>query len=96
MTIEGKTCLRKATDQVSCELNGEVAILNLRSTLYFGLNRVGATVWDALEEPKTASQLCQSVMDKFEVDETRCFADVIELLGKLEEAGLIEAVPVTP
>jgi hypothetical protein len=96
MPIDLATCVTKSRDQVSCELNGEVAILNLKSTLYFGLDRVGATVWDALSEPKTAADLCQVVIDSFDVTEDQCQKDVLELLTTLNKAGLIEIVSPSP
>lgn len=90
MTIDTTTPVRKSDHQVSCDLNGEVAILNLKSSLYFGLNDVGAVIWDSLDEVTTAGDLCKIIMDRFQVDAARCEADVLELLSRLNEAGLIE------
>jgi Coenzyme PQQ synthesis protein D (PqqD) len=96
MPIDLATCVTKSRDQVSCELNGEVAILNLKSTLYFGLNRVGATVWDAMNEPMTAADLCRVVLDRFDVTEVQCQTDVLELLTRLNNAGLIDILSPSP
>lgn len=92
MPIELTTRVVKSNDQVSCDLNGEVAVLNLKSTLYFGLDEVGAAAWNALTEPKVASDVCKAVYDQFDVDERRCQQDVLVFLNKLEQAGLISAV----
>ena len=92
MPIELATRVTKSPDQISCDLDGEVAILNLKSTLYFGLDKVGATVWDALSEPKTAADLCRAVLDRFDVADDRCREDVLELLTNLNKAGLIEII----
>jgi hypothetical protein len=40
MRIQLATMVQQSTEQVSCDLNGEIAILNLKSTLYFGLDEV--------------------------------------------------------
>lgn len=90
MTLSPATLIKKADHQVSCELDGEVAILNLKTCLYFGLNRVGAVVWSALEEPKTAAEICAVIHRQFEVDEACCREDVLDLLKNLEKVGLIE------
>jgi hypothetical protein len=45
MQIELATTVKQSTEQVSCNLNGEIAILNLKSTLYFRLDEVGACIW---------------------------------------------------
>jgi Coenzyme PQQ synthesis protein D (PqqD) len=90
--IDRSTMIKRAAHQVSCSLNDEVAILNLRSTLYFGLDEVGACVWQALEEPRRVDALCQAVAKNFAVSATACEADVLAFLATLQEAGLIEAV----
>lgn len=90
--IDGSTLIRRAAHQVSCNLNDEVAILNLRSTLYFGLDDVGACVWDALAEPSRLEALCRAVAARFAVSEAACEPDVLAFLAALHEAGLIETV----
>jgi hypothetical protein len=96
MPIDLATLVTKSDDQISCELDGEVAILNLKSTLYFGLDSVGATVWDALSEPKTAADLCRAVLDRFDIADDQCREDVLELLTSLKKAGLIEIASPKP
>ena len=88
--IDRSTMIKRVLHQVSCNLNDEVAILNLQSTLYFGLDEVGACVWQALEEPNRVDALCKAVASHFEVSETACEADVLTFLAALQEAGLIE------
>jgi Coenzyme PQQ synthesis protein D (PqqD) len=91
--IELSTLVKQAEHQVSCNLNDEVVILNLESTMYFGLDEVGACIWQALSEPRVVSELCKAVLDQFDVVEARCNNDVIEFLTKLDEAGLIKSEP---
>jgi hypothetical protein len=93
MAIELSTVVKQSKHQVSCNLNDEVAILNLKSTLYFGLDEVGAYIWQALSEPRAVSELCKAVLGRFDVDEARCHTDVLEFLTKLDQVGLIEFVP---
>lgn len=90
--IDRSTMVKRAAHQVSCGLNDEVAILNLQSTLYFGLDEVGACVWQALEEPRRVGALCKAVADRFAVSDTACEGDVLAFLAALQAAGLIETV----
>jgi len=90
--IDRSTMIKRADHQVSCSLNDEMAILNLQSTLYFGLDEVGACVWQTLEEPSRVDALCKAVADQFAVSETACEADVLTFLAALQEANLIETV----
>jgi len=39
-------------DQISCDLAGEAAILELKSGTYFGLDEIGATVWNVIVQPR--------------------------------------------
>lgn len=93
MSIELSTVVKQTEHQVSCGLNGEVVILNLKSTLYFGLDKLGAYIWQELSEPRAVGDVCKAVLDRYDVDEARCHADVIEFLAKLRQAGLIDFAP---
>jgi hypothetical protein len=84
------TIVKQSKDQVSCCLNDEVAILNLKSTMYFGLDELGAYIWQVLNEPRPVSEICSMVVDRYEVDTTRCTVDVLNFMAKLEKVGLIE------
>jgi hypothetical protein len=92
MPMELSSLVRKSGDQVSCSLNDDVAILNLDSALYFGLEGVGAEIWQALSEPRRVSELCGFVAEGFEVEKAQCQTDVLAFLSELEEAGLVEIV----
>jgi hypothetical protein len=86
------TLIRRSPHQASCKLNDEVAILNLDTALYFGVDRVGAQIWAALEVPKTVAALCDDVVGRFEVGPAECRGDVEKFLTRLYENGLIELV----
>jgi hypothetical protein len=77
-------------DQVSCDLGGEAAILNLRSGVYYGLDPVGARIWGMLQEPRRVEELRETLVREFEVEPTRCEADLLALLERLLAAGLIQ------
>lgn len=77
--------------QVSCGLDQEAVILNLSNSTYYGLNAVGAAVWELLvRKPRRVADLQQAVLEAFEVDAGRCEQDILALLEQLQSAGLIE------
>jgi Coenzyme PQQ synthesis protein D (PqqD) len=84
------TTVVAVNDQVSCTLEDEAVVLHLGKGMYYGLNPVGATVWNALQQPKTIAELVTIVTGEFDVEEARCEGDLLTLLGELEDAGLIE------
>ena len=82
--------LVRAREQLSCELDGEIAILNLGSKLYFGLTDVAATIWQELETPKSCEAIVAGVMAKYDVEAGQCREDVRTFLGLLSERGLLD------
>jgi hypothetical protein len=81
-----------ASEQVSCLLGDESAILNLKNTVYYGLNPVGARVWSLLQRPRRISELRDALLEEYEVDADSCERDLLELLQKMRAEGLIEIV----
>jgi hypothetical protein len=79
-----------SADQVSCDLAGEVAILNLKNSVYYGLDPVGASVWNLIQQPKTFAEIRDALLDIYEVDSAQLESDLQALLGELSEQGLID------
>ena len=76
--------------QISADLAGEAAILNLKSGIYYGLDAVGARIWSLLREPQAVGHIQSTLVSEYDVDPNQCAADVIALLEKLSAEGLIE------
>ena len=77
-------------EQVSCPLGDEAAILNLKNTVYYGLNPVGARVWTLLQQPRTVGELRDAILQEYEVESDQCERDLLELLEKMRSEGLIQ------
>jgi Coenzyme PQQ synthesis protein D (PqqD) len=71
------------------QLEAEAVLLNLKTGIYFGLDAVGARVWELLKHHRQVSEVIESVVDEFEVTEKRCSEDVFRFIAELEENGLI-------
>ncbi len=76
--------------QVSCDLSGEAVILHLEQGIYYGLNPVGAFVWNLLQVPRSIDDITSSLLREFEVDSAQCEADLTTLLQALSDNQLIE------
>jgi hypothetical protein len=77
-------------DQVSCDLEGEAAILNLKSGVYYGLDPVGARIWGLTANPIAVSAIRDALLSEYEVDPDRCVQDLLALLNELAAQGLIQ------
>jgi hypothetical protein len=78
-----------AKHQVSCEVSGEAVILNLNSGIYYGLDALGARVWELIQEPMTVGKIQAILLNEYEVQPERCERDLLALLRKLTDAGLV-------
>src|SRR5271156_5745320 len=85
-----QTTVMVTSQQVSCPLGDESAILNIKNSVYYGVNPVGATVWNLLKEAKTVAEIRDAILDEYEVDEGRCEKDLLALLEEMRSEGLIE------
>lgn len=85
---ETKVCV--SDQQVSTEVGGEAVILNFDAGAYYGLDKVGARIWELLRSPVTVPELCDHVTAEFDVERGRCESDVRALLSELADAGLID------
>ncbi|UCI19633.1 PqqD family protein [Mesorhizobium sp. B2-1-8] len=81
-------CVKATRDAVACEFGDGLALLNLRSNIYYSLNGVGAFIWELIQEPKPIADIRSAVLARYTVDAERCKADVDALLKGLAENGL--------
>jgi hypothetical protein len=76
---------------VSANLEDEVVILSLKDGVYYGLNPVGARIWNLLQEPRTVSEIRDIILQEYETSPQRCEEDLRRLLQEMDDKGLIEA-----
>lgn len=91
-TISPKTVFVTSKDNVSCALGEEAAILHMRSGVYYGLDPVGARVWNLLTQPRSVEELCKAVVAEYDVEPARCESDILALLDKMRSEGLVEVI----
>ena len=88
--ITGNSIVVVTKDQVSADLSGEAAILNLKSGVYFGLNTVGASIWKLIQEPRSVNEINDALVQEYDVDPDQCEKDLLALLEELLSKELIE------
>lgn len=77
-------------NQISCDLAGEAAILNVKAGMYYGLDAVGARAWSLIQKPLAVTEIKETLLNEYEVEPERCEQDLLALLNDLAEKGLIE------
>jgi Coenzyme PQQ synthesis protein D (PqqD) len=89
-TLSGSSKVVLARDQVSSDLAGEAVVLSLTSGVYYGLDAVGARIWNLMQEPRTVYSIRDAILEEFEVEADRCERDLLAFLQRLAAEGLIE------
>lgn len=79
-----------ASGRLDCRLDEEAVILDPDRGVYYGLDPVGARIWSLVAEPRTLGDILAILLEEYDVDRDRCERDLLELLGRLEEVGLVE------
>lgn len=85
--------LRGSDDVLVRALDGEAVLLDMASGKYFGLNEVGARIWELLASGSSVGSIRAAIVAEFEVDEAKAGADLASLLGELETRGLVRRAP---
>ena len=78
-----------AKDVVSCDLVEEAALLNLKDGVYYGLNPVGARIWNLIQKPHPVGEILEILLDEYDVVRDTCQNDLFELLEQLIEKELV-------
>jgi hypothetical protein len=74
---------------IARELSGETVLLNLESGVYYGLDAVGTRVWQLLQLGKTIDDVCEVMLEEYDVSHQVLRDDVSRLVGELHERGIV-------
>jgi hypothetical protein len=82
--------------QFSCPLGDAIVLLDMRAGLYFSLDNVGAAIWQLLQQPRTVKDICDALLEQFDVTPDTCRRDLVGLLRELEARGLVDVRNAVP
>jgi hypothetical protein len=77
-------------DHVSSSLGEEVVILSLKEGKYFGLDPVGARLWQLIQKPVSVLHVRDQFLEEFDVESDQCLADLLDVLEDLAIHNLVE------
>jgi len=67
----------------------ETVILDLATGTYFGLDPVGARIWELVGEGKSLGEVCEQMLEEYEVSREELEGDVLRLAEELAGRGLV-------
>lgn len=88
--IDGAMVVQRRGAPLFTRLDDELLALDPAAGLCYSLNSTAARVWELIDSPTPVRVLCDELEREFAVDRPTAERDVVELLGRLRDAGLIE------
>jgi Coenzyme PQQ synthesis protein D (PqqD) len=80
----------KISDQAIANTVGdEMVVLHLANGTYYGLDPVGAILWEALSQDELPSHACEVILERFDVERATVEQDLRQFLGELAQNGLV-------
>lgn len=80
----------RISDQaIASAVANETVILHLGNGTYFGLDAIGARLWDALKAGEPPVSVCGDLLAEYEVDHATLEADLRALIAELADNDLI-------
>lgn len=77
-------------DHLYSEIKGEGVILSLKNGKYYGINSVGSSIWQAIQNPATLPEIENAITQEYEVDQETCRQEVLTFLERMVNEELVE------
>ncbi len=71
------------------EIDGDVVMLSTDQGKYFGSQAVGAEIWQLMAQAITVADICDQLVQSYEVDRQTAESEVLTFVRQLHGAGLI-------
>lgn len=71
------------------EIDNEYVLLNMKTELYFGLNDIGAKVWQLISQDSATDTLIEKILLEYDVAPDTVASDIAQLLDELNKEELI-------
>ncbi len=93
--VEMDTVFKKSDRVVSRKIVDELILVPIRTSVadmesLYTLNDVGARVYELVDGQRTVAQICEAIVEEFEVTKEKAHADVSDFTEQLMEIGAIE------
>ena len=72
------------------EVDGEMVLLDMESENYFGLDEVGTSIWQSMQENAVLSEVFKNLLAQYDVGEEVLENDLKVFVEKLQESGLVK------
>lgn len=92
MSVTLDARVRISPEVLHQKVQDELVILDLAGEHYYGLNAVGARIWELLEDDQTLAQIAVVITREFDAPAPQVEQDLLALVDALLKAGLTVVV----
>jgi hypothetical protein len=88
--ITEQSVITSAPDLTTAYLDGEAVILDLQSGQYYGLNEVGARIFNLVQEPRSVGDVIDQIVEEYAVETDQFKQDLLAFLESMAQRKLIK------
>ena len=88
--ITEQSVINSAPDLTAAYLDGEAVILDLKTGQYYGLNEVGARIFDLVQAPCTVGEVIEQIVEEYAVETDQFRQDLLAFLQEMVSKKLIQ------
>lgn len=81
--------IRRSPNQISCDLDGEIVIMDSKSGDYYKMNSIGTRIWELITNPLPIEEIVLQLQREYEIDNQSCRQEVANFIENLSEKKLI-------
>lgn len=70
-------------------INNDLVFFDTDKGMYYGVNSIGVVLWEHIQQQKTLGELIATLLERFDVNEERCWQDVTKVLDQMIAKQLI-------
>ncbi len=90
VTIDLDSVVQRNNSVLTARLDEELAMLNIERGMYYGLDEIATHIWEKIAEPRRVSDVCNELIDEFDVSADRCQRETLVLLDWLNAQNLLK------
>ena len=88
-TVSLDNIVTQAEDLVSTEIDGEVVLMSIENSDYYGFEKILSRIWEIIEKPIAISALIDQLIQEYDVERAECESDVTNILNEMLAEKLI-------
>jgi hypothetical protein len=82
--------IQRDTEVIAAEADQDLIMVSLATGHYYGLSDIAREIWDAIEHPRTISDLIDDLRAIYQIDTSSCTDQTLSFLEALLEEGLLQ------